>query len=116
MWTKALLFAGGAAAAGLLNLASKSQKVRSAAVSVTAKALDVNDAIQAGTQSIMDEADDVRAEAERQRKIDSLVAERMAQLEEGIRQEAADEVDGKSAKKGAAYAKPALFACLMALA
>lgn len=99
-WTKALLFVGGAAAAGIVNIASKSTAVRNAAVSVTAKALDAGDAISATTQSILDEADDVRAEAERQRKINAAVAARVAELEEGIREEVTAEVDGK--KKSAA--------------
>lgn len=100
MWQKALIFVGGAVAAGIVNIASKSTVVRRAAVNVTAKALDANDAIQATTQSIMDEADDVRAEAERQRKINAAVAARMAEYENKIRDEIIDEVDGK--KKPAA--------------
>lgn len=100
MWKKALLFVGGAVAAGVVNIASKSTAVRSAAVSATAKALDASDAIQATTQSIMDEADDVRAEAERQRKIDAAVAARIAEYEEKVREEVVAEVDGK--KKPAA--------------
>lgn len=99
VWTKALLFVGGAAAAGIVNLAAKSPTVRSVAVNATAALLDVGDAIQAGTQSIMDEADDVRAEAERQRKIDAAVAERMAKVEEDIREEVVAAIDGAPAKK-----------------
>lgn len=100
MWQKALLFVGGAVAAGIVNVASKSTAVRNAAVNITAKALDANDAIQATTQSIMDEADDVRAEAERQRKIDAAVAARVAEYEESVRKDVVAEVDGK--KKPAA--------------
>lgn len=104
-WTRALLFVGGAVAAGIVNLATKSPTVRSAAVSATARVLDMNDAIQAGTQSIMDEADDVRAEAERQRKIDAAVSERMAKLEEGVREEVTAVVDGKTTKKRSSRSK-----------
>lgn len=93
-WTKALLFVGGAAAAGLASIAARSKTLRNAAVNVTAMAMDANEAIQATTQSIMDEADDVRAEAERQRKIDAAVAARLAELEEGIREDVTAEVDG----------------------
>lgn len=98
-WTKALFFVGGMAAAGIAKIATSSKAFRNAAVAVTAKALDANDAIQEATQSLMDEADDVRAEAERQRKIDAAVAERLAKVEEGIREEVEAEVDGKPAKK-----------------
>lgn len=94
-WTKALLFVGGAVAAGVVNVASKSSLVRRAAVNVTAKALDASDAIQATTQNIVDEAEDVRAEAERQRKISAALAARMAEYEDKIRDEIIDEVDGK---------------------
>ncbi len=104
-WTKALFFAGGVVAAGLAKLASSSKTVRSAAVTATAKVLDANDAIQEATQNIMDDADDVRAEAERQRKIDAAVAERMAKLEEGIRDEVIAEIDGKPVKKTSSRAK-----------
>ncbi|MBQ9020766.1 MAG: hypothetical protein IJ113_01955 [Eggerthellaceae bacterium] len=98
-WTKALFFVGGMAAAGLAKIASNSKTIRSAAVNATAVVLDANDAIQEATQSLMDDADDVRAEAERQRKIDAAVAERIAKIEEGIREEVIAEVDGKPAKK-----------------
>ena len=99
VWVKALCFVGGAAVAGLVGVASKSAALRKVAVNATAKVLDANDAIQASTQSIMDEADDVRAEADRQRKIDAVVAERMRELEEGVREEVISEIDGKPAKK-----------------
>ena len=104
VWTKALLFVGGAVAAGLVSAATKSPAVRSAAVSATAKVLDMNDAVQAGAQSLLDEAADVRAEAERQRKIDAAVAERMAKLEGDIREEVEAVVDGKPARKSASRA------------
>ncbi len=101
-WTRALFFAGGMVAAGALKLASQSKTLRKAAVNATAIALDANDAIQEATQNLMDDADDLRAEAERQRKIDAAVAERMAEIEEGVREEVVAEVDGKPAKKPAA--------------
>ena len=104
-WSKALIFVGGMATAGLAKLATGSKAVRGAAVQVTAKALDARDAIQEATQNVKDEADDVRAEADRQRKIDAAVAERLATLEEGIREEVTAEVDGKPVKKASARSK-----------
>ena len=105
-WTKIAFFFGGVAAAGALKIASGSSSLRKAAVNGVAMAMEVNDSIQSATQDLMDEADDVRAEAERQRKIDAAVAERLAALEEGIREEVTAQVDGKPApKKTAAKSK-----------
>lgn len=97
-WSKALFFAGGVVAAGAVKLASQSKTVRKVAVNATAMVLDANDAIQEATQNIMDEADDVRAEAERQRKIDAAVKERLASVEDELRSEVEAQVDGKDAK------------------
>lgn len=98
-WTKLGFFAGGVAAAAALKVMSGVPSVRKAAVNCVATALEINDGVQKATQDIMDEAEDVRAEAERQRKIDAAVAERLAALEEGIRDEVVAEVDGTKAKK-----------------
>lgn len=98
-WTKALFFVGGVATAVLAKLASGSKTVRSVAVSAAAKVMDAHDAIQATTQNIMDDADDMRAEAERMRKIDAAVSDRIAKLEEDIRKEVTAEIDGRPVKK-----------------
>lgn len=98
-WTKIGLFAGGVVAGAVVKLATETPLVRQAAVGTVAKVLEINDGVQKVTQDIMDEADDVRAEAVRQRKIDAAVAERMAELESGIREEVVAEVDGKPARK-----------------
>ena len=98
-WSKIALFVGGIVAAGAMKAASSSASLRKMAVESVAKAMEVNESIQSATQSIMDEAEDVRAEAARQHKIDVAVAERMAALEEGIREEVTAEVDGKPAPK-----------------
>ena len=94
-WTKIGLFAGGVIAGAVAKLFTESQTAHKAAVSGMAKVLEINDGVQKVTQDIMDEADDVRAEAARQRKIDAAVAQRMADLEQGIRDEVVAEVDGK---------------------
>ena len=96
-WTKALLFVGGMASAGILKMAAGSKTVRGFAVNVAAKALDANDAVREAAQNFIDDADDVRAEADRQRKIDAIVADRMAAIEEGIRKEVTAELDGTAA-------------------
>ena len=100
-WTKAAWFAGGIAAAGAATLASKSPSVHKAAVNVVAKGLAVNDCIQNATQTIMDDADDLRAEAKRKAKIDAAVAEHLAAIENDIREEVEASVDA------AAVAEPA---------
>ncbi len=95
-WSKAAWFAGGIVAAGALKVASQNATVREAAVNGVAKCLAVNDSIQSATQSIMDDADDLRAEAKRKARIDAAVAERMAQLEVGIREEVESAIDEQS--------------------
>ena len=104
-WWKVGLFAGGMLTSAVIAGASKSKTVRDAAVKATAAVLDCNDKIQAYTQNVIDDADDLRAEAERQRKIDAAVEERLAELEGGIREEVEAEVDGKPAKKRSRSAK-----------
>ena len=104
-WTKIGLFAGGVLAGGIVKLVTETPFARKLAVDSVAKALEINDGVQKITQDIMDEADDVRAEAARQRKIDLAVAERMAALEEGIREEVVAEVDGKPKRASRSKAK-----------
>ena len=70
-WGKVGLFAGGVAAALIVQAAGKSKKVRDAAVNGLAACMVANDNLQAGAQSIVDDASDLRAEAERERKIDA---------------------------------------------
>lgn len=96
-WKKAAWFAGGIAAAGAVKAASHSKGVRKAAVSGVAKCMAVNDSIQNATQNLMDDADDLRAEAKRKQRIDSAVAERMAELEAKVREEVESEIDAAPA-------------------
>ena len=64
------MFAGGVAAALIVQAAGKSKKMRDA-VNGLAACMVANDDLQAGAQSIVDDASDLRAEAERERKIDA---------------------------------------------
>lgn len=96
MWKKVACFAGGMVATGVLKVISQSKTTRELASKGVAKAMVLNDNIQAVTQNIMDDAEDIRAEAARQRRIDEGVAERLAELEGGIRDEVTAQVDGKA--------------------
>lgn len=87
------LFAGGAAAAGAVAGLASGGLLHKAAVNVTAGCMRVGDAVSAETQSIADDAADKRAAARRQAKIDAVVAERLKDLEAGIREEVTQKVD-----------------------
>lgn len=93
------LFAGGVAAAAAATAATKSKTVRKGVVRGVAAAMNANDCIQTATQNLLDDADDVRAEADRKRRIDAIVRQRMTELEKGVREEAAAKVDGTSIEK-----------------
>ena len=99
------LFAGGAAVAGILAGLANNGILHKAAVAVTTQALACNEAVAAETQSIMDEAADNRAEAQRQAKIDAAVAEELAKYEDEIREKIAAKVDEEAAKAAEASAK-----------
>lgn len=94
MSNKVAYFAGGIAAAGALVGASRAKSVRKLAVSGVAKCMEISESVQAGTQTLIDEAEDVRAEAKRQRRINAEIAARIAQVEDDIRKEVVAEVDG----------------------
>jgi phage gp29-like protein len=99
MWKKALLFGGGVLASAVLQGAAKAPSVRRAAACGVAKCMDISDGIQSTTQSILDEAEDIRAEAKLRRQIDAAVAEKIAGIEEEVREEI-------RAKVEEAYAEP----------
>lgn len=97
-WGKVGLFAGGVAAALIVQAAGKSKKVRDTAVNGLAACMVANDNLQAGAQSIVDDASDLRAEAERERKIDAAVKQRLDELEAGIREEVVAKMDNASSE------------------
>lgn len=86
-WEKALLFAGGLAASAVVQGIVGTPGARKAAVNGLARCMDISDGIQSATQSIIDEAEDLRAEAKLQRKIDAAVAEKIAVIEDEVREE-----------------------------
>ncbi len=91
--TKAAWFAGGIVVAGAAKLAFQNPSVRKAAVNAIARGMAVNDSIQSATQSLKDDAEDLRAEAKRKAKVDAAVAERLAAIESDIREEVEASLD-----------------------
>lgn len=89
---------GGAVVAGTTAALATNGTLHKAAVAVTSGAMRVSDAVSAETQSIVDDATDVTAEARRQAKIDAAVAERMAALEGDVRAKVTAEVDAAGAE------------------
>lgn len=98
----ALIALGGAAVAGVVAGLSSNGTLHKAAVAVTTAGMRVSDAVSAETQSIVDDANDMRAEARRQAKIDAAVAERLAALEGDIRAEVTAQVDAEAGGTAAA--------------
>lgn len=94
-----LYVASGAAAAGVVGSLGKDGLVHRGAVKVATACLHVADRVTSVTQSIVDEAADINAEARRQARIDAAVSERLAKLEEGVRAEVIAQVDGTGADK-----------------
>ena len=88
----------GAAAAGAVAGLANSGLLHKAAVAVTTAGIKATDAVAAETQSIVDDANDVAAEARRQAKIDAAVADRMAAVEADIRAEVTAKVDAEGAE------------------
>ena len=89
------LAAGGAALAGVVAGLASNGTLHKAAVKATAWGLRVTDRVAAETQNVVDEANDVVAEARRESKIDAAVRARLAELEEGIRAEVIKQVDAE---------------------
>lgn len=77
----------GAAACGVVAGLAQTGMLRKVAVKAMAEGLRVNDFVMAKTQSMVDEAQDVSAEARLQARIDAAVRERMGALEADIRKE-----------------------------
>ena len=93
-----LLFAAGAAVAGVAAGLANNGILHKAAATVTSYAMAANDAVNAETQAIMDDANDMRAEARRKEKIDAAVKEELAALEEDIRAKVEKRIDKEGAK------------------
>ncbi len=89
---------GGAAAAGIIGSLGGNGAIHKGAVKAASAGMRMTDAVARVTQTIVDEASDINAEARRQAKIDAAVSERLSELEEGIRAEVTAEVDGTPAE------------------
>ena len=92
------LAASGAAIAGVVAGLASNGTLHKVAVKATACGLRVTDRVSAETQNVVDEANDVVAEARRESKIDAAVRARLAELEEGIRAEVTKQVDAEGAQ------------------
>ena len=101
-WKHVGIFVLGTAATTAASAVSKTEKFHNALVKCTAGAFKVRDKVTGFTQSVIDEASDINAEASRQAKIDAAVAERIAELEEGIRAEVTKKIDAEAAKEAKA--------------
>lgn len=95
-WKHFWIFAGGIVAAGVANAAAQSKSVHDGVVRATATCMRAADAISSVTQSVIDGANDLNAEARRQAKIDAAVKERLGQMEEDIRSEVEQQLDAKA--------------------
>ena len=78
-WLSASFFLCAAAAGAVAGLAN-SGLLHKAAVATTCAGMKVADAVTAETQAVVDDANDVAAEARRQAKIDAAVADRLSCL------------------------------------
>lgn len=92
------LAASGAAIAGVVAGLASNGTLHKVAVKATACGLRVTDRVAAETQNVVDEANDVVAEARRESKIDAAVRARLAELEDGIRAEVTKQVDAEGAQ------------------
>lgn len=90
---RALCVVGGVAIAAIVGSLGKNGTVHGGAVKATAAGMRVADKVTRVTQSIVDEAADINAEARRQARIDAAVADRLAELEKDIRAEVTAQVD-----------------------
>lgn len=90
----ALYAVGGVAIASVVGSLGKKGTVHKGAVKVAAAGMRAADRVTRVTQSIVDEAADINAEARRQARIDAAVADRISELEKDIRAEVTAQVDG----------------------
>lgn len=92
--THILYVAGGAVAAGVVGSLGKDGLAHRGAVKAASACLRVADKVTSVTQTIVDEAADINAEARRQARIDTAVSERLTELEKGVRAEVIAQMDG----------------------
>lgn len=93
------LFAiGGAAVAAVAAGLANNGVLHKAAVNVTAQALKAGEAVNAETQAIMDDANDLIAESRRQARIDAAVRAEIEALEPEIRAKIAAKIDKEAGK------------------
>jgi hypothetical protein len=89
-----LYVAGGAVAAGVVGSLGKDGVAHRGAVKLASACLRIADKVTSVTQTIVDEAEDINAEARREARIDAAVSERLAELEKDVRAEVIAQVDG----------------------
>ena len=90
--------AAGAALAGVVAGLASNGTLHKAAVKATVCGLRVSDCVAAETQNVVDEANDVVAEARRESKIQAAVNARLAEMEEDIRKEVTKKIDAEGAQ------------------
>lgn len=95
---KCWFVAMGAVAAGAVAGLANSGLLHKAAVATTCAGMKVADVVTAETQAVVDDANDVAAEARRQAKIDAAVADRLSALEADIRAEVTAKIDAEGAE------------------
>lgn len=95
---KCWFVAMGAAAAGAVAGLANSGLLHKAVVATTCAGMKVADVVTAETQAVVDDANDVAAEARRQAKIDAAVADRLSALEADIRAEVTAKIDAEGAE------------------
>ena len=83
----------GVVATGVVAGLAQCGVLRKAAVKATVVGLQATDVCSRELQNIVDEAQDVSAEARREARIDACVRQRLAKLEPGIRSEVREQFD-----------------------
>ena len=99
MYQNVLWALGGAAVAGIAAVLAKNGTLHKAAVTATAKVMAASEAVNAETQAIVDEANDMLAEERRQAKIDAAVQAELEAMEEDIRKKVTERIDKESVSK-----------------
>ncbi|MDO4399769.1 MAG: DUF1490 domain-containing protein [Coriobacteriia bacterium] len=101
---KLIAFAGGALATGVLNVASKSPRVRGAMVNCVAKGMQFKAEADEALQNIKDDAEDVCADARYEARVKAAMDARRAEVEERIRAEVEAQMAEEAALAEAALA------------
>jgi len=90
------IFAGGAAVAAVCSALSKTKGAHDLLVKGVAGCMRAGEAFSAGVQTMVDDANDLNVEARRQAKIDAAVKDRLAEMEEKVREEVVSKMDAQA--------------------